>query len=135
MAFPQDLAITAMYAHPEQFNDFRRFIRPEWIKAVLEATDTATLRRRHLPAEQVVWLVIGMALFRDRSRRLSASSICRSRAPPLPQRDHAGPGSRRQRADAVAVRAYSAHVVKAERTGAPMARAVVVRNRWQYVTV
>ena len=29
-------------------------------------TGTATLRKRRLPAEQVVWLVIGMALLRDR---------------------------------------------------------------------
>jgi hypothetical protein len=27
----------------------------------------ATVRSRRLPAEQVVWLVIGMALFRNRS--------------------------------------------------------------------
>ena len=27
----------------------------------------ATVRNRRLPAEQVVWLVIGMALFRNRS--------------------------------------------------------------------
>jgi hypothetical protein len=32
----------------------------------LEATGTATLRKRRLPAEQVVWLVIGMAMYRDR---------------------------------------------------------------------
>ena len=32
----------------------------------MEATGTATLRRRRLPAEQVIWLVLGMALLRDR---------------------------------------------------------------------
>src|SRR5208337_4089433 len=31
------------------------------------ATGTATVRRRKLPAEWVVWIVIGMGLFRDRS--------------------------------------------------------------------
>ena len=35
---------------------------PEWILQALEATGTVTLRTRRLPAEQVVWLVIGMAL-------------------------------------------------------------------------
>jgi len=35
----------------------------------LAATGTATVRRRKLPAEYVVWLVIGMALLRDRSIR------------------------------------------------------------------
>jgi hypothetical protein len=39
----------------------------EWIEQALAATGTATLRRRRLPAEQVIWLVLGMALFRNRS--------------------------------------------------------------------
>lgn len=42
---------------------------PTWIDAALAATGTATIRRRRLPAEQVVWLVIGMCLFRDLSMR------------------------------------------------------------------
>ena len=40
---------------------------PEWIEEALAATGTATIRRRRLPAEQVIWLVIGMCLFRDLS--------------------------------------------------------------------
>jgi len=36
-----------------------------WIEEALEATGAATIRRRRLPAEQVVWLVLGMALYRD----------------------------------------------------------------------
>ncbi len=39
----------------------------DWVQAALERTGTCTIRRRKLPAEQVVWLVIGMALFRDHS--------------------------------------------------------------------
>lgn len=42
-------------------------LNPEWIEQALAATGTATIRRRRLPAEQVVWLVIGMCLFRDQS--------------------------------------------------------------------
>lgn len=42
---------------------------PDWIDEALQATGTATIRRRRLPAEQVVWLVIGMCLFRDLSMR------------------------------------------------------------------
>lgn len=42
---------------------------PDWIEEALGATGTATIRRRRLPAEQVVWLVIGMCLFRDQSMR------------------------------------------------------------------
>jgi hypothetical protein len=41
-------------------------IDPAWIDEALEATGTATLRRRRLPAEQVLWLVLGMALYRNR---------------------------------------------------------------------
>lgn len=44
-------------------------LNPEWIEDALAATGTATIRRRRLPAEQVVWLVIGMCLFRDQSMR------------------------------------------------------------------
>lgn len=48
----------------ERFEDVRRHIDPKWVAEALEATGSATVRRRRLPAEQVVWLVIGMALFR-----------------------------------------------------------------------
>jgi len=51
------------------FELFSESLDPEWIAQALAATDTATVRRRKLPAEYVVWLVIGMALFRDRSIR------------------------------------------------------------------
>jgi hypothetical protein len=50
-----------------KFQDLRRNVDREWIEQALQATGTATIRRRRLPAEQVVWLVIGMALFRNRS--------------------------------------------------------------------
>lgn len=39
----------------------------QWIEQALGATGTASIRRRKFPAEQVVWLVIGMCLFADRS--------------------------------------------------------------------
>jgi Insertion element 4 transposase N-terminal/Transposase DDE domain len=51
------------------FELFSETLDPEWIAQALAATGTATVRRRKLPAEYVVWLVIGMALFRDRSIR------------------------------------------------------------------
>lgn len=49
------------------FEIFRESIDPAWIAAALEATGTATVRRRKLPAEYVVWLVIGMGLLHDRA--------------------------------------------------------------------
>ena len=42
---------------------------PDWIDEALAATGTASIRKRRLPAEQVVWLVIGMCLFRNQSMR------------------------------------------------------------------
>src|SRR4051812_38270583 len=48
------------------FDRLRKSINPDWIDEALAATGTATLRRRRLPAEQVIWLVLGMALYRQR---------------------------------------------------------------------
>jgi len=51
------------------FPKFVASLDPEWIEEALEATGTATIRKRRLPAEQVVWLVIGMCIFRDLSMK------------------------------------------------------------------
>ena len=66
MRLRESLAVVAEFS-PEKFEDFRRNVDPEWVVQALEATGTATVRRRRLPAEQVVWVVIGMALLRNRS--------------------------------------------------------------------
>src|SRR5215475_7856790 len=52
---------------PASFEQFSAAIDPQWIAAALAATGTASVRRRKLPADHVVWLVIGMGLFHDRS--------------------------------------------------------------------
>ena len=36
----------------------------EWIERAVQVTGTASIRRRRLPAEQVVWLVIALAMYR-----------------------------------------------------------------------
>ena len=54
-------------ARPASFEQFAAAIDPQWIDDALAATGTASVRRRKLPAERVVWLVLGMALFEDRS--------------------------------------------------------------------
>jgi len=51
----------------QSFSLFSEQIDPEWVVQALQATGTATVRRRKLPAEYVVWIVIGMGLLRDRS--------------------------------------------------------------------
>ncbi len=97
MQLAHELALTALAAKPEAFDSFSRHLDTAWIEEALLATDTATLRRRRLPAEQVVWLVIGMALMRNRpirdvvdhldlalpasdGKRLAASAVVQARA-------------------------------------------------------
>lgn len=60
------LECVASVPAPEEFSQFAQDVAPEWIEEALTATGTATLRRRRLPVEQMVWVVIGMALFRNR---------------------------------------------------------------------
>ena len=50
---------TASSPNLDSLESFRDHLDPRWIEEALTATGTATLRRRRLPAEQVVWLVLG----------------------------------------------------------------------------
>jgi hypothetical protein len=59
------LKIVAAYSSGDRLEALRRHIDPVWIEEALSWSGTATLRRRRLPAEQVLWLVIGMGLMRD----------------------------------------------------------------------
>jgi len=61
----ESLSVVAQFA-PAEVPNLCKHLEPEWILQSLEATGTATVRKRRMPAEQVPWLVIGMALFRDR---------------------------------------------------------------------
>lgn len=45
-------------------SELAALIDPDWIAQALGATGKASIRRRKLPAEHAVWLVIGLALFR-----------------------------------------------------------------------
>ena len=64
MRFEQALALTAEVT-PESFSRFAGHLKPDWIEEALLSTGTATIRRRRLPMEEVVWLVFGMGLMRD----------------------------------------------------------------------
>lgn len=46
------------------FNRLGEHLPVEWIEAALASCGKASLRKRRLPAEQVVWLVIALALYR-----------------------------------------------------------------------
>lgn len=55
----------AEFSERTDFDRFRENIDPAWIEEALARSGAASVRRRRLPAEQVVWLVIGMALLRN----------------------------------------------------------------------
>jgi len=47
----------------------------EWVRAALQTTGKMSIRRRRVPNEVVVWLVIGMALFRHRAIEATAKHL------------------------------------------------------------
>lgn len=61
------LVTTAQAARLESLDRFAKYIPAAWVEEALAASGKASVRRRRLPAEQVVWLVLGMAMLRDRS--------------------------------------------------------------------
>lgn len=66
MVLASSLASLADGTLPKSFEGLKSHIDPEWIKSALDAHGVATVRKRKLPAEQVVWLAVGISLYRDR---------------------------------------------------------------------
>lgn len=66
MKLESALEIVADYAEGDRLEGLKRHIDPVWIEEALSWAGTVTLRRRRLPAEQVLWMVIGMGLMRDK---------------------------------------------------------------------
>jgi hypothetical protein len=60
----KSLKTVGLFTDAEKFWDVRKHVDPSWVATALDASGVATVRKRRLPAEQVVWLVIGMAMFR-----------------------------------------------------------------------
>jgi hypothetical protein len=52
---------------PGSFDQFSRHLSRDWIDDALIVGGAATLRRRRLPKEQTIWLLLGMALMRNES--------------------------------------------------------------------
>ena len=50
---------------PADLSRLCELIDLQWIEDALAATGKASIRKRKLPVQQVVWLVIGLALFRN----------------------------------------------------------------------
>jgi len=80
--FTEALEFTSDFI-PTSFPNLAKHLDPVWIEEALAATGTATLRRRRLPAEQTVWLVLGMALRRD----LPITTVAQQLDVALPARD------------------------------------------------
>lgn len=59
------------FPSPPDFCRLGTHLPYEWIEAALLANDKASIRSRRLPAQQVVWLVISLALY----RRMSVKDI------------------------------------------------------------
>lgn len=51
---------------PETFEGLKSRLNIGWVESALMAGEAATVRNRKLAGEQVVWLVVGMGLYRDR---------------------------------------------------------------------
>lgn len=64
MTLSEHLESTLEHSLPS-LNHFCELIDLNWIETSLHQTGKASIRRRKLPAEHVVWLVIGLALFRN----------------------------------------------------------------------
>lgn len=75
MALAEALQVVSERTEPEQFEVFRKHLDDAWIEESLEATGKASIRKRRLPAEQVVWLVVGMAFFVMRSMKELVTSL------------------------------------------------------------
>lgn len=65
MSFQQQLLDLGDLFNFSDLSTFTQNIPVEWIESALHLSNQATIRRRRLPADQVLWLVLGMALFRD----------------------------------------------------------------------
>ena len=67
MLLQEYLSETHQYATPDQWSVVQSSLPQAWVEQALQASGVTTLRKRRLPMEQVVWLVLGIALLRDRS--------------------------------------------------------------------
>ena len=53
------------FAVGDRLEGLKQHLNAEWIEEALAASGTVSLRRRRLPADQVVWMVVGMGLIRN----------------------------------------------------------------------
>lgn len=65
MPFQHDLLDLSNLFNFSDLSSFAHNIPVEWVESALRLSESATIRRRRLPSDQVLWLVLGMAIFRE----------------------------------------------------------------------
>lgn len=65
MSFQQQLLDLGELFNFSDLSTFTQNIPIEWVAFALDLSTQATIRHRRLPTDPVLWLVLGMALFRD----------------------------------------------------------------------
>lgn len=61
------IPLTIDLPEPPNWSRLGEHLPCEWVESALMANDKASIRSRRLPAQQVVWLVIALAIYRHRS--------------------------------------------------------------------
>lgn len=115
---------------PGSFARFAQHLDRDWVEEALLSTGTVTIRRRRLPMEQVVWLVLGMGLMRD----LPLAEILRQLEIALPNGD-----DRTVASSAISQARARLGAAPLEwlfmRTGAQWGHQSAARDRWRHLAV
>lgn len=70
-----DLALAIDLPYLPDFARLGEHLPFDWVEDALTQTDKVSLRQRRLPAEQVVWLVIALAIYRNKSVKEIVDSL------------------------------------------------------------
>jgi len=70
--FLKELHVTSEFCQAHDIDAFTKHIPIEWVEEAVKQTGKASVRKRRFPAEQAVWLVLGIGLLRNRS----ISDVC-----------------------------------------------------------
>ncbi len=65
MAVQQDLLNLSDLFNFSDISSLTQNIPIKWVESALRLSASTTIRRRRLPSEQVLWLMLGMAMFRN----------------------------------------------------------------------
>lgn len=70
--FLKELHLTSEFCQAHDIDAFTKHIPIEWVEEAVKQTGKVSVRKRRFPAEQAVWLVLGIGLLRNRS----ISQVC-----------------------------------------------------------